>query len=1363
MTILRPALAPATLIGSLLVAASPVVPSSWDNLPPMSADPSALLQASASIPAEESIGIQDFLEETSITIGENGLKESRYRYVFRVDQEASVDSWREVSASWSPWHEARPEIRARVITPDGKTHELDPKTLGEYATQSGQEAVYSDQKTLRGPLPQLAKGAIAEVLIIRRETSPFSRSGVSGGVGLSQPFPVHRTRVELTAPASASLRWKVYGQPAVSVAKDTEGAKVRISLDLGPQPPYKQPEKNLPGFDGATPTFSYVTTPSWQAAAAEYAQIIENQLKGADLAGWVAEATRGAATRDEKIARILARLHKGVRYTGIEFGNRAIVPASPAETLRRGFGDCKDKATLLVAALRAAGIPANVALLYAGTGVDTDPELPGLEGFNHAIAHVPGASPLWIDATADSAPFGSTYLGVEGRMALIASQDTTSLTQIPVMASGENNETETREVFFGDEAPGRILEATDTKGYFEQGLRSDYASTEPKKLQDNLADYVKDSFKAKSLGKFSFTDPSDFSRAFQLRLEAKDASSVQENSDNAWVPVNAWPLVTDLLNQLGGLEDPKKEDDRRKGSLLLPRPYTRDLRYTIHCPDGYRPGTLPASRQRSFGPAVFSQSFEAKPDGAVQVSFHVDTGKRIWTPSEVEEARAALKAYGDEDILQVTFDQVGEAYLQAGKAKEAIEEFQRLSKAEPGKASSLLHYANALLAAGLGEEARAQALRAVELEPQSARTHRALAWVYQHDLVGRRFGKGWDRAAALREYQKAKVLDPKDYPTRGNLAILLEYSPDGVRYGLKSDLAAAVEEYQGIRKDLDDHQLDTNLLIDLAKLGRHAEALTLARTMPAASTRDAWMVACLVEEKGIEGGILESAQLLPVTSSRRSAFLSAADLLIRLRKYPEAARLLREGSEGTDQMAHSRMRAELLERTRRFDTVAADPKDPRGVVRQAIAAAILGKDAKEVKPLMSPAMALQSGFDKELADELQADKKGLRATDLPLEVLLDLSLSHSQIAADGDDAKGYRVTVRGLDARVQTYFVAAMEGGYRLVGITASAPALGLQALWCADHGQPDQARAWLDQARDLVSAPPSDDPVKGAPFARLWTKGQAAEPARVKLVATILASASGPDERLLHSLMDYRAKTVDPKDALAIDTAIMGSALNADKRPELDAATERILQAAPDSAAAVDMRFASLASSGKLEESIRFGQAQLAKRPDDTVLQSGLYEAMGRAGRRDALEKGIQSLIDKGRAEASDYNNLAWSHVVRGAVTENTLELVRIATQNGGSSYSLHTLAAVLADLGRTTEAQAALLKEMDAQGMEEPGGNEWYVLGRIAEQLDIPQAALACYNRVKPRKPDDLNDPGSCASMALKRLAILKAPKGG
>ena len=99
-------------------------------------------------------------------------------------------------------------------------------------------------------------------------------------------------------------------------------------------------------------------------------------------------------------------LDREVRYTGIEFGEAAIVPHDPAETLAKKYGDCKDKATLLVAMLRAAGIPANVALLSVESRIDVPADLPGMGMFDHAIVYVPGKNPLWIDATDRYAQLG---------------------------------------------------------------------------------------------------------------------------------------------------------------------------------------------------------------------------------------------------------------------------------------------------------------------------------------------------------------------------------------------------------------------------------------------------------------------------------------------------------------------------------------------------------------------------------------------------------------------------------------------------------------------------------------------------------------------------------------------------------------------------------------------------------------------------------------------------------------------------------------------------------------------------------------------------------------------------------------------
>ena len=139
----------------------------------------------------------------------------------------------------------------------------------------------------------------------------------------------------------------------------------------------------------------------------------------------------GKKTVAEKEAAIVDYLDREVRYTGIEFGEAAIVPHDPAETLAKKYGDCKDKATLLVVMLRAAGIPAYVALLSVESRMDVPADLPGMGMFDHAIVYVPGKNPIWIDATDRYAQLGQIPMGDQGRLALITSDATTALDEDP--------------------------------------------------------------------------------------------------------------------------------------------------------------------------------------------------------------------------------------------------------------------------------------------------------------------------------------------------------------------------------------------------------------------------------------------------------------------------------------------------------------------------------------------------------------------------------------------------------------------------------------------------------------------------------------------------------------------------------------------------------------------------------------------------------------------------------------------------------------------------------------------------------------------------------------------------------------------
>ena len=103
---------------------------------------------------------------------------------------------------------------------------------------------------------------------------------------------------------------------------------------------------------------------SWQELGRWYAKLIEPQfeLDGA-LREALAHVLAGQATESDKIRAIYRFVVHNTHYVALEFGVYSYKPYPVSETYARRFGDCKDKASLMIALLRAAGIQTNIALV----------------------------------------------------------------------------------------------------------------------------------------------------------------------------------------------------------------------------------------------------------------------------------------------------------------------------------------------------------------------------------------------------------------------------------------------------------------------------------------------------------------------------------------------------------------------------------------------------------------------------------------------------------------------------------------------------------------------------------------------------------------------------------------------------------------------------------------------------------------------------------------------------------------------------------------------------------------------------------------------------------------------------------------
>ena len=159
--------------------------------------------------------------------------------------------------------------------------------------------------------------------------------------------------------------------------------------------------------------------------------------------------------------------------------------------------------------------------------------------------------------------------------------------------------------------------------------------------------------------------------------------------------------------------------------------------------------------------------------------------------------------------------------------------------------------------AGLGEAARAEARRAVELAPRSAAAYANLARTLTYDLLGRHFRPGMDWAGAAAAYGKALELDPSDVATRMDYAILLEHDEDGLRYAPGTRLDEAVEEYRKAQRQLGprnrlDH-LEVNLALALLFSEKYADLEKLAARAEKSAAWRGFLVAAVAARQGVLG------------------------------------------------------------------------------------------------------------------------------------------------------------------------------------------------------------------------------------------------------------------------------------------------------------------------------------------------------------------------------------------------------------------------------------------------------------------------------------------------------------------------------
>lgn len=598
------------------------------------------------------------LDDGIVSVERNGHATRTFRSVTQVLTEAGATAVRERVYGYSPGRQKLRINWVRVVRPDGSVVSASPTHQQESDVPAPVSAnpIYGDARVIRMSLSGVAPGTLVDASYTVEDTLPALTGDFLQTWRVTPGSRVERSRFIVDAPSDLKLRIQERNLPFQRVEHTANG---RTTYTWATRDVAKiMPEPFAADSNGVVQTVTVSSPLTWRAIGAWYAGLARDRYApSAALREKVASLTAHARTRMDTIRAIHRWVAQDVRYVGIELGRGGYQPRMPDSVVATGYGDCKDKATLFVTALRAANVTAFPVLLSSNASARRD--IPSAGQFNHEIAVVdePTGVHRYTDLTVGALPYGTLPLPEQGGFALVVHPDgATDEVTLPRDAISDN---QSFDRITGTLSPDGTFHGTyesRESGTVQGALRSVFAEPPDSARRANMADAVARRFFAHGEGDSLVAfNGKDFNAQPMVRMTLRATETLTNAGDL---------LLFELPFHGPGTFDAESER-RLTGSprrfpidaarVSPPSVQTRELRVTL--PPGWK-ARLPHDvvAKSEFG----SYEVHYRQDGRDLIVTNVKSGARgIYPPVRIADLVAWMRAMGADNTKLIVLQKPG--------------------------------------------------------------------------------------------------------------------------------------------------------------------------------------------------------------------------------------------------------------------------------------------------------------------------------------------------------------------------------------------------------------------------------------------------------------------------------------------------------------------------------------------------------------------------------------------------------------------------------------------------------------------------------------------------------------------------------
>jgi len=432
------------------------------------------------------------------------------------------------------------EIGARTIKPDGTISEIKPEEFYTILPDYASGATISGSKLVKFSFPNISKNCILEYKYKKIVYSIFS-----GDYWQIQNYemPTLKNQYLLMVPkilstskvyGGAELNWNAkpynYNFDAKPVPVMTAGNKTYTEWIITDIPEFK-PEAKMPPIRSCITHVRFMRNDikDWDELSEIFSSYIFPQLIISEKVKSLAdELTKGKTSEMEKLLSIHNYVRK-IRYLAISLGIGGFQPHTPDEVIEKGYGDCKDKAVLLIALLSAVNITAEPVLVLTRDKGEVDPKFPS-QVFNHMITKVVvDNNKFFVDPTSRFTKIKELPWSDEDVFAFILKPiGAAKIEKTPSSKSSDNIMNVDVVLNIADDMKVNVDFKVTSTGVQENQSRYGFYDRKEKDIQDAVKSNFGGDLKDITVEDIKYSDPDDLNIPFEFKFNYTTSELIQK-------------------------------------------------------------------------------------------------------------------------------------------------------------------------------------------------------------------------------------------------------------------------------------------------------------------------------------------------------------------------------------------------------------------------------------------------------------------------------------------------------------------------------------------------------------------------------------------------------------------------------------------------------------------------------------------------------------------------------------------------------------------------------------------------------------------------------------------------------------------